>query len=69
MTCRNPQCRGGFVPVVILLDTWEEIRLFAEHLPNAKPHIQHAKVPCPNCCGQRLHQIAVDRLNPANARL
>jgi hypothetical protein len=60
--CRNPKCVDGREKVMVLMDTPEELRVLAEHLPHRKPHVREAYVPCAYCCGPRLHQAGLDRL-------
>jgi hypothetical protein len=60
--CRNQMCVSGLVKVMVLLDTPEETRILAEHLPRSKPHVREAWVPCETCCGPRLHQAGLDRI-------
>ncbi len=63
MTCRNRNCKNGLVEVVILLDSMQEIHAMKDL--KMRSHTRTAKVPCPYCCGARLHQAGIDRVRVA----
>jgi len=50
MKCPNPLCDNGWVSVMKLLDTPQEMYLLAQHFPNNRPHIAQDREPCPTCC-------------------